>query len=187
MTKIATIGCGLIGQVWATVFTQAGFDVVMYDISPEAAEHALSAMEKRVADLVAFDLISPSDAPAILNRLTVVTSLEEALQGVVYIQESGPERIEIKREITERLDALRPLTCPSEAQRPAFRHRVIARISSDGIAALLCTRSIHRTLSQRSRSCRPRGPTTTSCPQRKILCRPAGAKLSFCPRKSMVL
>ena len=106
MTKIATIGCGLIGQGWATVFAQAGFDVVMYDISPEAAEHALSAMEKRVADLVAFDLISPSDAPAILNRLTVVTSLEEALQGVVYIQESGPERIEIKREITERLDAL---------------------------------------------------------------------------------
>lgn len=43
MTKIATIGCGLIGQGWAAVCAQAGFDVGMYDVSPEAAEHALGA------------------------------------------------------------------------------------------------------------------------------------------------
>lgn len=54
-------------------------------------------MERRVVDLVAFDLISPSDAPPILNRFTIVTRLAEALQDVVYIQESGPERIEVNR------------------------------------------------------------------------------------------
>ena len=125
MTRIATIGCGLIGQGWATVFAQAGFDVAMYDVSPEAAEHALGAMERRVADLVAFGLIAPSDAPAILNRLTVATSLEEALQDVVYVQESGPERIEVKREITERLDALAAMGVPigsSTSGIPASRY-----------------------------------------------------------------
>ncbi len=112
MTKIATIGCGLIGQGWATVFAKAGFDVAMYDASPEAAEHALSAMEGRVADLVAFDLVAACDARAILNRITVAPSLEDALEGVVYVQESGPERIEVKREITERLDALAAADVP---------------------------------------------------------------------------
>ena len=37
MEKIAIIGCGLIGQGWAAVFAQAGFEVAMYDTSAEAA------------------------------------------------------------------------------------------------------------------------------------------------------
>ena len=106
MTKIATIGCGLIGQGWATVFAQAGFDVAMYDASAEAAERAFKAMEKRVSDLVEFDLLAASDAPAVMRRITVAPSLEDALKGAVYIQESGPERLDVKRDITETLDAI---------------------------------------------------------------------------------
>lgn len=106
MAKIATIGCGLIGQGWATVFAQAGFDVAMYDASAEAAERALKAMETRVSDLVEFDLVAASDAPGILQRITVAQNLEEALEDAVYVQESGPERLEVKREITEMLDAI---------------------------------------------------------------------------------
>ena len=41
MEKIAIIGCGLIGQGWAAVFAQAGFEVAMYDTSTEAAKRAL--------------------------------------------------------------------------------------------------------------------------------------------------
>ncbi len=106
MTKIATIGCGLIGQGWATVFAQAGFDVAMYDASAETAERALKSMETRVADLVEFDLVSASEAPAILQRITIAHDLEDALHGTAYIQESGPERLDLKREITRSLDAI---------------------------------------------------------------------------------
>lgn len=106
MSKVATIGCGLIGQGWATVFAKAGFDVAMFDASAEAAERALKAMEKRVSDLVEFDLVAASDAPGILQRITVAPRLEDALKDAVYIQESGPERLDVKREITERLDAI---------------------------------------------------------------------------------
>lgn len=106
MSKIATIGCGLIGQGWATVFAKAGFDVAMYDTAQEVAERAKNAMEKRVADLVEFDLVQASDAPAILQRITVMQSLEEAVQDAVYVQESGPERLDVKREISERLDEI---------------------------------------------------------------------------------
>lgn len=106
MTKMATIGCGLIGQGWATVFAQAGFDVSMYDASTEAAERALKAMEKRVSDLVEFDLVEAADAPGILQRITVAPNLEDALKDAVYVQESGPERLDVKREITRTLDSI---------------------------------------------------------------------------------
>ena len=101
MEKIAIIGCGLIGQGWAAVFAQAGFEVAMYDTSAEAAKRALKAMETRIADLAEFDLIKPSDAPQVLQRITVADGLEEALDDAIYIQENGPENIDIKIKISD--------------------------------------------------------------------------------------
>ena len=106
MEKIAVIGCGLIGQGWAAVFAQAGFEVAMYDVSAEAADRALKAMDKRISDLVEFDLVAPSEAPQILQRIKLATSLEEALDKAIYVQENGPENVDIKKQITETLDAI---------------------------------------------------------------------------------
>lgn len=106
MEKIAVIGCGLIGQGWAAVFAQAGFEVAMYDVSAEAADRALKAMEKRISDLAEFDLVAPSDASQILQRIKLAASLEEALDQAIYVQENGPEEVEIKKQITETLDAI---------------------------------------------------------------------------------
>ena len=106
MGKIAIIGCGLIGQGWAAVFAQAGHDVSMHDISPEAADRALKAMETRISDLAEFDLIAPSEAPHVLGRITVASSLEDALDSAIYVQENGPEDVGTKREITQTLDTI---------------------------------------------------------------------------------
>lgn len=105
MSKIAIIGTGLIGQGWAAVFAQSGFDVALYDVSQEAAERASRAMETRIADLVEFDLVPACDAPEILQRIKVAPSLEEALDGAIYVQENGPEKRAVKQEITQTLDA----------------------------------------------------------------------------------
>ncbi len=112
MKKIAIIGCGLIGQGWAAVFAQAGHEVAMYDASAEAADRALKAMETRIADLAEYDLIARPDIPAILGRINVASSLDDALEGAIYVQENGPERVEIKREITETLDSIAAADVP---------------------------------------------------------------------------
>jgi L-gulonate 3-dehydrogenase len=44
----------------------------------------------------------------VLARVKSVATLEEALDGAVYVQESGPERLEAKRALFEELDALTP-------------------------------------------------------------------------------
>ncbi|MBO6920047.1 MAG: 3-hydroxyacyl-CoA dehydrogenase [Rhizobiaceae bacterium] len=106
MEKIAVIGCGLIGQGWATIFAQSGYDVAIYDASPEAAAKAMATMEPRLSDLAEYDLIKSSEIPNILARISVAASIEAALDDAIYVQESGPEDINIKTKITRELDTL---------------------------------------------------------------------------------
>jgi len=82
MKKAAIIGAGLIGRAWAQVFTRAGWEVVAWD--PEAKQR---------------------DAARALEGVRVVETLEEAVRGVEYVQECGPEVLEVKRETFARMDA----------------------------------------------------------------------------------
>ena len=52
MKKVAIIGCGLIGQGWAAVFAQAGFEVALYDKSTQVTDRVLHSMETRISDLL---------------------------------------------------------------------------------------------------------------------------------------
>lgn len=105
MAKIATIGCGLIGQSWATVFAQFGYEVSLYDPSPAVSDQALKSIETRISDLVEFNLIDSSQAQSVSGRISFV-------DNAIYVQESGPEHIVIKRELTLRLDELLPAAIP---------------------------------------------------------------------------
>ena len=106
MARIAIIGCGLIGQSWATVFAQYGYEVAMYDASPDVSEQALRSIKTRIADLVEFDLIDASQAAQVFNRISFANNLESAVDGAVYVQESGPEQVDLKRDLTDSMDKL---------------------------------------------------------------------------------
>jgi ketoreductase RED1 len=75
MSVVTIIGAGVIGVSWARLFAEAGWEVRVSDPRPDLEE---------VLDGV----------PA-----TAVTDLATALRGADYVQENGPERIEVKREI----------------------------------------------------------------------------------------
>src|SRR6185312_10627302 len=47
-----------------------------------------------------------ADAEGLVGRVRVCNPLEEALQGVSYVQENLPEKPDLKREIFRRMDAL---------------------------------------------------------------------------------
>jgi len=90
--KIAIVGCGVVGSSWALVFGRAGHKVAIYDRSAEAAEAAL-------------DFVTVSD-PAAARNCTVYPSLAATLAGAAYVQESAPERLQIKRALYLEMDAL---------------------------------------------------------------------------------
>ncbi|WP_150523589.1 3-hydroxyacyl-CoA dehydrogenase [Roseibium sediminis] len=106
MEKVAVVGAGLIGQGWAAVFAQAGYQVALHDVSEKALELALSAMQTRIGDMADYDLIDRAETETVLSRITASPSLEGALDGAIYVQENGPENVDIKRELTTRIDAI---------------------------------------------------------------------------------
>lgn len=102
--KIAIVGAGLIGRAWAMVFARAGRKVALYDIDPAAPVAALQTIEANLADLAANGLVS--DPAAILGQIEPAERLAEALRDAAYVQENGPENLEVKRALFRELDAL---------------------------------------------------------------------------------
>jgi 3-hydroxyacyl-CoA dehydrogenase len=104
MEKIALVGGGLIGQAWAIVFGRAGLDVMLYDAEAGALRRARDAIALRLEDLAGFGLVK--EPRAVLGRIGYATGLAEALHCADYVQESVPERVEVKREVYGELDRL---------------------------------------------------------------------------------
>jgi L-gulonate 3-dehydrogenase len=105
MQKIAVVGGGLIGQGWAVVFAQSGYEVAIYDPSADVRKTVRNTIKQRISDLVSAELVTAFLGEKMLEQLNVAHSLEEAVDGVIYVQENGPEQIEIKKKLTAELDA----------------------------------------------------------------------------------
>lgn len=103
--RIALIGTGIIGQSWAISFARAGHAVRLFDHMEGAADAALPSIAQMLARLASRDLLRGQTQESILERITVAHSLSAALEGAAYIQESTPEKIDIKRGIFAELDA----------------------------------------------------------------------------------
>jgi 3-hydroxyacyl-CoA dehydrogenase len=106
MPTVGLIGVGLIGRAWANVFTRAGWEVRLWDPDGAALTAAPGLIERSLVDASRHGLVS--DPVASASRVKVASSLEEALEGVTFVQESGPERVEVKRELFARLDQAAP-------------------------------------------------------------------------------
>jgi 3-hydroxyacyl-CoA dehydrogenase len=104
MERIALVGGGLIGQAWAIVFGRAGHEVTLFDAEPGALEQARRNLALRLEDLAALGLIE--NAAAVAGRVRYAATLGEALASADHVQESTPERVEVKRALFVELDRL---------------------------------------------------------------------------------
>ena len=98
LSCVGLLGGGVIGGGWAARFLLNGVDVQLYDPDPEAprkvgevVDNARRAMHKLVT--------SPLPPE---GSLTFVGSPEEAATGVQFVQESAPERLELKQMLLQR-------------------------------------------------------------------------------------
>ena len=96
--EIAIVGAGLIGRAWAYVFARGGLNVRAWDPDP-------ATLDRLPAEMAAMVHEAGGD-PAIAARIRTTPTLEAALDGVALVQENGPERLEVKRDLFARLDAL---------------------------------------------------------------------------------
>jgi 3-hydroxyacyl-CoA dehydrogenase len=105
MEKIAIIGAGLIGCAWASVFARAGHAVALYDINADALAGARDAIEAGLVKLHGLGLIT-EQPDTVLSRVSVTSSLEEAMLGADLVQENVRETVDAKKEIYALLDRL---------------------------------------------------------------------------------
>ncbi|MEM9605769.1 MAG: 3-hydroxyacyl-CoA dehydrogenase NAD-binding domain-containing protein, partial [Pseudomonadota bacterium] len=91
----AVIGGGVIGGGWAARFLLNGWDVNVFDPDPEADRKLAEVLANaRQALPSVLDVPLPAE-----GTLTRVDSIAEAVSGAAWVQESVPERIEIKHTV----------------------------------------------------------------------------------------
>ncbi len=102
--QVAVIGAGVIGGGWAAHFLRQGLRVTAWDPAPDG--------EARLRGLVA--QVWPTmeqlglAAGASLSRLSFTADLAEALRGAEFVQESAPERLDLKQALLAQIDAAAP-------------------------------------------------------------------------------
>ena len=103
--KAAIIGGGVIGGGWASRFLLNGYDVKVYDPDKEA-KRKLNAMLKNAKRSLPslYDFSLPEE-----GTLTFCSTIEETVQGVKWIQESVPERLDIKQNVYKQIQKFCPL------------------------------------------------------------------------------
>lgn len=98
---VAVIGTGVIGAGWATRCLAWGLDVVASDPAP-GAEARLRAAVARAWPAISQLGLAAGASP---DRLRFAASIAEAVAEADFVQESAPERIELKQAIHRQIDA----------------------------------------------------------------------------------
>jgi carnitine 3-dehydrogenase len=113
---IGIVGCGVIGGSWAAHYLARGYDVVATDPA-EGAERKLRQHVRSCWPALMELGLQPGATP---DRLSFASDLAVVASGADFVQESGPERLEVKRQLVRDIDA-------------AARPEVLIATSSSGL------------------------------------------------------
>ncbi len=99
--KCAVVGGGVIGAGWAARLLLNGHDVAVFDPAP-SAERAVGEMLANAERAYARMTLAPLGHR---GTLRFAGSIAEAVAGAGFIQESAPERVDLKQAILNEIDA----------------------------------------------------------------------------------
>jgi carnitine 3-dehydrogenase len=105
LTRVAVIATGVIGASWVALFLARGLDVTATDPAPDAAPRLRDAVAAHWPILEKLGLAQGAS----LDRLTFTPDIREAVTDADFVQENGPEREDLKRDLFRTLDAATPV------------------------------------------------------------------------------
>ncbi|WP_216830061.1 3-hydroxyacyl-CoA dehydrogenase family protein [Alkalihalobacterium elongatum] len=106
--KIAVIGAGSMGHQIAMLCALGGFQTTLQDIQESALQKAQESLQFQMNKWVKKGKISQENLDRVFERLTVTTSLEEAVVTADLVIEAVVEKLDVKLELFEKLDRLTP-------------------------------------------------------------------------------
>ena len=103
--RVAVIGAGTIGASWAAIFLARGFEVAASDPSPQGESFARRFIGNAWPTLEKLGWVAPG---ASAERITFHATPAAAVKGAEFVQESGPEREDLKIELFAEIDGALP-------------------------------------------------------------------------------
>lgn len=108
--KVGVIGSGAMGSQIAMVCALGGYDVVLNDISNDALANAKESLEGHMNRRIKKGRLSEEEVQAAFARISFETSLN-SLSDVDFVIEAIVEKLDVKRELFEKLDRITPSHC----------------------------------------------------------------------------
>ncbi len=125
--QAAIIGGGVIGGGWAARFLLNGWDVTVFDPAPDA--------ERKINDVIAN---ARRSLPALYEtklplegKLRFTPNLAEAVQGADWIQESVPERLDLKHRVLREIQSHAPDSALIGSSTSGFKPSELHQVEAD--------------------------------------------------------
>jgi 3-hydroxybutyryl-CoA dehydrogenase len=105
---VAVIGAGTMGSGIAQIAVEAGFKVNLVDTDQAFVDRGVANIRKFVGKKVEKGKITQAQCDEIFSRLTGTTDMAGAAKGAIMVVEAVFEKVELKKDIFQKLDALCP-------------------------------------------------------------------------------
>ena len=105
ISKVGVLGCGLMGHGIAQICAQAGWDVVVREVSQEKLDAGFGKVEKQLGRAVEKGKLEQSDADAVLGRINGTLDYGD-LADCDLVIEAITEDLESKLEMWREVDAV---------------------------------------------------------------------------------
>lgn len=102
--RVAVIGAGTIGASWAAYFLSRGLEVAVSDPAPGAPDLVRRMIDGAWPVLARLGATADADP----SRWRFESDPAAAAEGAQFVQESAPERYDVKRALLPRVDAVLP-------------------------------------------------------------------------------
>jgi 3-hydroxyacyl-CoA dehydrogenase len=122
--RVSVIGAGTIGASWAAYFLARGFEVGAYDPAPHSEAFARHFIDNAWPTLEKLNAVRPG---ADRKRFEFFREPAAAVKGAEFVQESGPEREDLKIDLFATLDAALP---PETVIATSSSGLLISRVSA---------------------------------------------------------
>lgn len=106
--KIAVLGAGTMGPGIAQTYAMGGYDVTMWTRSESTREKAQAALRTQLETFAEEGEIPASEIETVLSRIHFALTVEEAVEGADFIQETIVENRDAKTALYEQLAACVP-------------------------------------------------------------------------------
>lgn len=107
LKTVGVVGCGLMGSGIAQIAAQAGYDVVVREISDDALAAGRGRVEKFLGKAVAKEKMTQEQMDGVLAKITWTTELSD-FGNCDLVVEAIIENLAIKQELFASLDAICP-------------------------------------------------------------------------------